>query len=117
MVVKKQVVQKQMVQKQTVQKQIEDKLTAALVPSYLSVVNESHMHAVPPNSETHFKLVIATSAFEGKRAVQRHQMVYGLLADELAGEVHALALHTFTPEEWGDANSAPGSPECLGGGK
>ncbi len=111
------VVKKQMVQKQTVQKQIEDKLTVALAPSYLSVVNESHMHAVPPNSETHFKLVIATSVFEGKRAVQRHQMVYGLLADELTGEVHALALHTFTPEEWGAAISAPDSPECLGGGE
>ena len=100
-----------------VQEQIEDKIAAALSPSYLAVVNESHMHAVPPNSGTHFKLVVVSSEFEGKRAVQRHQRVYGLLAEELAGEVHALALHTFTPEEWDASDNAPESPKCLGGGK
>tara|TARA_R110000822_G_scaffold159476_19_gene299422 strand:- start:56480 stop:56806 length:327 start_codon:yes stop_codon:yes gene_type:complete len=106
-----------MVQEQIVQKQIEDKITAALSPSYLAVVNESHMHAVPANSETHFKLVIVSLEFEGKRAVQRHQLVYRQLAEELAGEVHALALHTFTPEEWDASDNALESPICLGGGK
>ena len=105
------------VKKQVVQKQIEDKLTAAFTPSYLSVVNESHMHAVPPNSETHFKVVIASSVFEGKRAVQCHQLIYGMLKDEMAGGVHALALHTVTPEEWQSSNFTPDSPECMGGGK
>lgn len=92
---------------------INSKLEAAFEPTWLQVVNESHMHAVPANSETHFKVVIASSRFESKRPVQRHQMVYGVLADELAGGVHALALHTYTPDEW--QGQAPDSPACMGG--
>lgn len=100
-----------------VKQQIEEKLMGAFAPSYLEVVNESHMHAVPPNSETHFKLIIVSSVFEGKRAVQCHQLVYGLLADEMATGVHALALHTYTPSDWIATGNAPGSPECMGGGQ
>ncbi|MEZ5528586.1 MAG: BolA family protein [Porticoccaceae bacterium] len=80
-----------------VQETIIGKLRQALSPAHLEVVNESHMHSVPPNSETHFKLVIVADGFEGKRQVQRHQLVYGLLKDELGGGVHALALHTYSP--------------------
>ena len=99
-----------------VKQQIEKKLIEAFGPSYLDVVNESHMHAVPANSETHFKLIIVSSVFEGKRPVQRHQLVYGLLADEMSGGVHALALHTFTPSDWASTEHAPNSPKCMGGG-
>lgn len=99
----------------SVQQTIEDKIHGALCPDHLEVINESHMHAVPPNSETHFKLVIVASAFEGQRQVQRHQQVYRLLADELNAGVHALALHTYVPEEWAARAQAPDSPRCLGG--
>lgn len=87
----------------------------ALEPTHLKVENESHMHSVPANSETHFKVVIASSAFEGMRSVKRHQTIYGLLADELAGPVHALALHTYTPSEF--EGQSPNSPDCLGGSR
>lgn len=96
---------------------IESKLRQQLVPSHLEVVNESHMHSVPPDSETHFKLVVVTSRFEGKRAVARHQLIYGILAEELAGPVHALAMHTYTDSEWSARKQAPDSPNCLGGSK
>ena len=76
------------------------------------------MHSVPPNSETHFKVIVVSLQFEGKRQVARHQLIYRLLAEELAGPVHALALHTYTAIEWqGRAQSAPESPQCLGGSK
>ncbi len=101
----------------SVQQQIEDKITTGLAPEHLTVENESHQHSVPPNSETHFKLVIVAGAFDGQRKVARHQRVYALLADELAGPVHALALHTYTPAEWAERSGAPDSPECLGGSK
>jgi len=100
-----------------IQSIIEQKLQDAFQPTHLKVENESHMHNVAPGSESHFKVVLACDAFEGKRQVQRHQQVYGTLKDELAGEVHALALHTYSPKEWLDTDAAPASPKCLGGEK
>jgi BolA protein len=50
--------------------------------------------------------------------VQRHRAVNAILAAELAGQVHALALHTMTPEEWfARGGAAPASPPCMGGSK
>ncbi|WP_371196230.1 BolA family protein [Glaciecola sp. SC05] len=101
-----------------VQTNIETKLQAGLSPEYLLVENESHMHAVPPNSETHFKVTIVSAGFDGDRLLARHRKVNKLVADELAGPVHALALHTYTPQEWvKQFGSVPESPNCLGGGK
>lgn len=101
-----------------VQQTIESKLQSELTPSHLEVVNESHTHSVPPNSETHFKVVAVTSAFDGMRKVARHQKIYAALKEELAGPVHALALHTYTPDEWlARQAQAPESPDCLGGSK
>ena len=101
-----------------VQDSIEQKLQAGFTPVVLDVRNESHMHSVPPNSETHFKVVIVSEQFAGKRSVARHQAVYKALADEMAGPVHALAIHTYTPAEWAEAHGeAPASPTCRGGSK
>ena len=86
----------------------------ALLPTHLEVLDESHMHS--RGLETHYKAVIASTAFAGKRAVQRHQLVYRTLGP-LMQEIHALALHTYTPEEWAEAGAAPDSPTCRGGSK
>ena len=76
------------------------------------------MHSVPENSETHFRVVLVSPAFDGKRKVARHQAVYAAVAEQLAGPVHALALHTYTAQEWQDrAQQSPASPDCLGGSK
>lgn len=97
---------------------IERKLTEQLHPVHLEVVNESHMHNVPPGSESHFKVTVVTVEFAGRGLVDRHRAVNGVLARELAGGVHALALHTLTPEEWFErGGAAPQSPPCLGGSK
>jgi BolA protein len=93
------------------------KLTAALSPSHLDVVNESHKHSGPRDAETHFKIVIVADAFNSQRSVARHQMIYKTLVDELAANVHALAIHTYTNEEWSAQPSSPDSPDCLGGSK
>lgn len=97
------------------QQQIETKLKEALTPQYCVVENESHMHGGPA-TESHFKVTLVSPQFEGERAVRRHQRVYGLLDQELAGGVHALALHLYTPTEWQAQGSAPDSPDCRGGG-
>lgn len=101
-----------------IQQQIEAKLKAQFSPEYLGVENESANHSVPPNSETHFKVVLVSPVFEGKSKVARHQQIYGALAEELAAGVHALALHLYTPEEWSSRmGESPASPNCLGGSK
>lgn len=101
----------------SIEQVILEKLQAGLEPGHLEVVNESHMHNVPPGSESHFKVVVATEAFSGLPRVRRHQKVYGLLAEELKGAVHALALHTYSVEEWKQKGEAPASPQCMGGSK
>lgn len=101
-----------------VQQQLEDSLRAVLAPSYIEVVNESHQHSVPADSETHFRVVIVSTQFDGKRQVARHQQVYAAVAESLAGPVHALALHTYTPQEWQQRKQAvTPSPDCRGGSK
>ncbi|MEM7279969.1 MAG: BolA/IbaG family iron-sulfur metabolism protein [Pseudomonadota bacterium] len=101
-----------------VQQAIEQQLAQAFSPEHLEVVNESHQHSVPANSETHFKVVLVSTLFDGQRKVARHQQVYKELASQLAGPVHALALHTYTSQEWRErVGSAPESPECLGGSR
>lgn len=84
---------------------IRRKLTDALAPSRLDVVDESHRHAghsgARPEGETHFNVTVVSAAFEGRSRVERQRMVYALLADELAERVHALALTTRAPQEAG----------------
>ncbi|WP_299788754.1 BolA family transcriptional regulator [uncultured Shewanella sp.] len=98
----------------SVEQIITEKLTAALSPSHLEVINESHNHHVPPNSETHFKVIIACDSFEGKRLLARHRTVNEALAAEFANGLHALSMHTFTPAEWAQEADIPSSPKCKG---
>jgi BolA protein len=100
----------------SVQSSIQDKLEHAVAPQALEVVNESDSHNVPPGSESHFRVTVVTGAFEGLGLLARHRRIHQLLEDELAGPVHALALHTYTPEEWQARQGSPASPPCLGGG-
>lgn len=93
------------------------KLKAVFRPTYLQVLNESYMHSVPAGSETHFNVVLVADCFLDKRQVQRHQAIYACLAEELKNGVHALALHTFSPDEWAASNHVAESPACMGGSK
>src|ERR1043166_1237684 len=93
---------------------IKEKLQAYFQPSYLEVVNESHQHSVPPGSESHFKVTLVSEVFVGINQVKRHQTVYEVLKDEMKN-IHALSLHTYTPEEWQEKEGAPLSPKCRGG--
>lgn len=102
----------------SVQHTIESKVRASLDPSYLEVVNESHMHSVPPGSESHFRLVIVSDRFEGLALVGRHRKVNEILSQELRDQVHALALHTLTAAEWAARGRRTiESPACRGGSK
>lgn len=94
-----------------------EKLKAEFSPIELDVQNESHMHG--GNAlDSHYKVIIVSADFEGKRLLARHRLVNACLAEELENQVHALAIHTYTESEWTQAdNKAPLSPNCMGGSK
>ncbi len=101
----------------TTQDAIQQKLTSALAPSELKVINESHQHNVPDGSESHFRLLVVSDEFTGLRQIQRQQRIYQLLSDEMAGSVHALTMQTLTPQEWETDQRLQSSPQCMGGSK
>ncbi|KAK6635675.1 hypothetical protein RUM44_000929 [Polyplax serrata] len=98
-----------------VENTIRGKLTAALNPVHLNIINESYMHNVPKGSETHFKVVLVSKEFENKSLLQRHRMVNSALDYELKNGVHALSIVAKTPDQWSAEEKVEPSPKCLGG--
>jgi BolA protein len=86
---------------------ITKKLTEAFTPQSLKVVDESHQHeghaGHRPGGQTHFRVYIVSEAFKGKTRLERHRMINGTLSGELAGGVHALAIHAAAPGEGGES--------------
>jgi BolA protein len=89
----------------TIQAEIEAKLTEALRPESLVVVNESHLHAghhhggFDGSGETHFRVRVVSAAFAERSRVERHRLVNTILKAELDGSVHALAIEASAPGE------------------
>ncbi len=81
------------------------KLTEAFAPQSLKVEDESHRHeghaGWRPGGQTHYRVYIVSEAFKGKSRLERHRMVNSALAGELAGGIHALAIHAAAPGEGG----------------
>lgn len=79
------------------------KLEEAFQPTRLDIADDSHRHAGHAGhnvaGESHFSIQVVSAAFAGKSRVERHRMVNTVLAEELAGKIHALALVTLTPDE------------------
>lgn len=86
-----------------VEDQIRQKLQGAFAPVELHVLNDSAHHAghssSPGTGESHFSVMVVSQGFSGKSRIERHRMINGALAAELAGPVHALAITALTPEE------------------
>ena len=82
---------------------IVEKLTTAFAPLSLRVEDESHQHAGHaghrPGGESHYRVHIVSETFKGKSRIERHRLINQALAAELAGGVHALAIHAFAPGE------------------
>jgi BolA protein len=102
----------------SIYQQLEQSLREAFDPLHLEIENESHKHGggqARPDKvrESHFRVVLVSQAFDGKRPLQRHQMVYEALGDLVGrGNIHALALHTYAPSQWASMDGAPESPPC-----
>jgi len=73
--------------------------------------NESEMHNVPPQSETHFKLVIVSDAFTSMTKVKRHKLIYQILVETMK-KIHALSIQAFTIEEFNTNPMILTSPDC-----
>src|ERR1051325_5067434 len=86
-----------------VEEQITKKLQQAFAPESLEIVNDSHRHAghasSPGTGESHFTIKVVSRSFAGKTRLERHRMVSEVLAEELRGKVHALAITALAPEE------------------
>ena len=93
---------------------IRQKINEVLRPSHFELLNESGGHRVPLGSETHFRLIVVSPLFEGLGRVARHQRIYQLLTSEREQGLHALALWTYTPEEWKTSDLNRESPTCRG---
>ena len=94
---------------------MQEKLTKKIInhfkPTYYQVENESHQHSGPA-TQSHFKLIIVSKQFENQPLIKRHRAVNDLFRQELQ-QIHALAMHTYTPDEWIKKNqTAPPSPKC-----
>jgi BolA protein len=87
----------------SVEHAIRNKLTTAFAPQALEIVNDSHRHAghasSPGTGESHFTVKVVSAAFSGKSRLERHRMINAVLAEELKGAVHALAIEAHAPEE------------------
>jgi len=82
---------------------ITKKLTETFSPQSLTVEDESHKHeghaGARPGGQTHYSVYIVSPAFKSKSRLERHRMINQTLADELAGGIHALAIHAAAPGE------------------
>jgi BolA protein len=83
---------------------IEKKLKEAFHPVFLDLQDESHKHkhhsGWKEEGETHFKLIVASDAFNGQSRVERHKSIYKVLSSELALQVHALSIKALTEVEY-----------------
>jgi BolA family transcriptional regulator, general stress-responsive regulator len=81
---------------------IRDRLSAALAPTSLQLVDDSHLHAGHAGAEDgrgHYRVAIVSTQFAGLRAIARHQLVYRALGDLLQTDIHALSITALTPDE------------------
>lgn len=97
------------------QQHLTAQLTTALSPSHLEVINESDNHSGSA-TDSHFKLVVVSDYFSNLKLIDRHRFINQLFKEEL-NHIHALAMHTYTPDEWLMKQGAPDSPKCAGGSK
>ena len=84
---------------------IEDRLRERLEALHVDVVDESHLHvghAGAAEGGGHFRVTVVSPRFEGLSAVEAQRLVYQTLSDQMGSEIHALAMKTLTPEQWGE---------------
>ena len=96
--------------------EIQDTIKKILInefnPIVLKIVNESYMHSVPKNAETHFKLVIVSVSFNNISQVKRHQIIYKSLKGVMK-QIHALSINSYDEAEYSKNPIILDSPNCA----
>jgi BolA family transcriptional regulator, general stress-responsive regulator len=98
--------------KNIISKKIVEKLNIFFKPSSLRIINESFMHNIPADAESHFKLVIVSDKFIDMSLIQRHRSVYSALGS-IMNEIHALSIHAFDNLEFNKNPMILDSPQCA----
>ena len=90
------------------QQRVERVLRERLDAQHLEIEDESHRHAGHAGARaggSHYRLTIVAECFAGRSRLERHRILYDALGSMMEGEIHALAIRAFTPEEWTEGNS------------
>jgi BolA protein len=98
--------------KNVISKKIVEKINIFFKPSSLRIINESFMHNVPADAESHFKLVIVSDKFIDMSLIERHRSVYSALGS-IMSEIHALSIHAFDNLEFNKNPMILDSPQCA----
>ena len=97
---------------------IEANLVEAFHVTHMEIVDETGMHNVPPDSESHWKLMLVAEEFSEMKKVARHRAVYRALSGPLSSGIHALSIVALSPQECAvDGGGMAVSQPCLGGSK
>lgn len=82
---------------------IRERLTAALAPTHLDLVDQSAAHAGHEGAKSgggHYQLTIVSTAFAGQTPIKRHRQVYAALGEMMEAEIHAISIRAYTPDEY-----------------
>jgi stress-induced morphogen len=96
----------------SIENKIINTLNECMNISSLKILNESFMHNVPEDAESHFKIVIVSNDFNNLSYIQRHKLVYKHL-DTIMNDIHALSIHSFNEDEFKLNPIILDSPECA----
>ena len=96
----------------SIENKIINTLNECMNISSLKILNESFMHNVPKDSESHFKIVIVSNDFNDLSHMQRHKLVYKHLGT-IMNDIHALSIHSFNYDEFKLNPAILDSPECA----
>ena len=98
--------------KGSIENKIINTLNESLNISSLKILNESYMHNVPEDAESHFKIVIVSNDFSNLSQIQRHKLVYKHLGN-IMDDIHALSIQSFNEVEFKLNPTILNSPECA----
>ena len=98
--------------KKTIELKIIKNLNESMNISSLKIINESFMHNVPKDSESHFKVIIVSDDFKNLSQINRHKLVFSNL-DTIMNDIHAISIQSFSEDEYRKNPAILDSPECA----